>query len=132
MKRKYGPTAKRPAVTPGQIWKSSQKRDVGRCVRIAAVKRGRIALVPENDSTGERRLRSSMSEKTLRKVYALVGFSIVDEWAGTVADGLTFSEALQRRMRMWKRRPRDVLAIFGVNNDMVCAPLTAAEARAAR
>lgn len=127
-RRKYGPTRKRPTVAVGQVWKSSQSRDHKRCVRVESRKGATIALVPV---PRKGRCRSVVSERTLRQVYALVGFEVVDQWGATVREGLTFYEAIAARMSLWRKRPGDI-AIFGPDGIVAAEPVTRAESLANR
>lgn len=99
----------------GQTWQSTQARDKGRLVRIAGKKGGRFQLAPLDPDHA----RSSMSEKTLRKVYALVAFRVVDAKGRPIGPVETHSAAIKRRMAIWAEHAKKQLGILLVDDGIV-------------
>lgn len=99
----------------GQTWQSTQTRDNGRRVRIEGKKAGRFLLAPLDPNHA----RSSMSEKTLRKVYALVAFRVVDAKGRPVGPVETHSAAIKRRMSVWAEHADKKLGVLLVDDGIV-------------
>ena len=95
--RTYGPTKLRGRIAAGQIWQSTQTRDQGRRVRIESKRGDRIKLAPLDVD----HVHSSVSELTLRKVYALVAFRLTDHNGRPVGPLETHGAVLKRRMSLW-------------------------------